>query len=236
MCKSYVAYYRVSTQRQGLSGLGLEAQQAAVEAFIASKGQNAKLLASFVEVESGKQDDRPQLARAIESAKLTRSTLLVGKLDRLSRNAGFLFKLRDSGVELAAADMPELNTLLFGVMASVAQHERETISARTKAALAAAKARGVKLGNPDGAKALMAKRDPQRAREANEAMADHRAETLRALMSTLGHLSANAAAHELNARGVKAARGGGWSAKAVTRLRQRLGSQPDAKPSVSVSG
>jgi DNA invertase Pin-like site-specific DNA recombinase len=236
MCKSYVAYYRVSTQRQGLSGLGLEAQQAAVEAFIASKGQNAKMLASFVEVESGKQNDRPQLARAIESAKLTRSTLLVGKLDRLSRNAGFLFKLRDSGVELAAADMPELNTLLFGVMAFVAQHERETISARTKAALAAAKARGVKLGNPHGAKALMAKRDPQRAREANEAMADHRAETLRALMSILGRLSANAAAHELNARGVKAARGGGWSAKAVIRLRQRLGSQPVAKPSVSVSG
>jgi DNA invertase Pin-like site-specific DNA recombinase len=222
MCKSYVAYYRVSTQKQGVSGLGLEAQQQAVEAFIASKGQNAKLLASFVEVESGKQDDRPQLTRAIESAKLAKATVLVAKLDRLARNAGFLFKLKDSGVDLAAADMPDMNTLMFGIMATVAQHEREQISARTKAALAAAKARGVKLGNPHGAEALIGRRNLVKAREANSAMADSRAEPMREIMGELGHLSANAAANALNRRGILAARGGAWSAKAVIRLRSRL--------------
>lgn len=222
MCKSYVAYYRVSSKTQGISGLGLEAQQAAVEAFITSKGQNAKLLASFTEVESGKRDDRPQLTRAIESAKLAKATVLVAKLDRLARNAGFLFKLKDGGVDLAAADMPDMNTLMFGIMATVAQHEREQISARTKAALAAAKARGVKLGNPRGIKALESKRNLAKARAANSANAAVRAEALRATMAELASLSANAASHELNRRSVLGARGGPWSAKAVIRLRQRL--------------
>jgi DNA invertase Pin-like site-specific DNA recombinase len=231
MCKSYVAYYRVSSKEQGVSGLGLEAQQSAVEAFIASKGQNAKLLASFVEVESGKNDNRPQLARAIESAKLTKAAILVAKLDRLARNAGFLFKLKDSGVDLAAADMPDMNTLMFGIMATVAQHEREQISARTKAALAAAKARGVKLGNPHGVKAMAAKRDPAKAQAANLAMADTRAEAMRGEVATLRDpkgkpLSANSAADELNRRGILAARGGAWSAKAVIRLRERLAGEP----------
>jgi DNA invertase Pin-like site-specific DNA recombinase len=158
MCKSYVAYYRVSTDKQGQSGLGLEAQQSAVERFISSKGEDARLLASFVEVESGKKDDRPQLAAALAYAKSRKATLVIAKLDRLSRKAAFLLNLRDSGVDFEALDCPQMNTLTLGVMAVFAQHEREVISARTKAALQAAKARGVKLGGPLGAAAFGDKR------------------------------------------------------------------------------
>jgi DNA invertase Pin-like site-specific DNA recombinase len=158
MCKSYVSYYRVSTDAQGQSGLGLESQQHAVEAFISSKGEDARLLASFIEVESGKRDERPQLAAALAYAKCKKATLIIAKLDRLSRKAAFLLNLRDSGVDFEALDCPQMNTLTLGVMAVFAQHEREVISARTKAALQAAKARGVKLGNPQGAKAFGDKR------------------------------------------------------------------------------
>jgi DNA invertase Pin-like site-specific DNA recombinase len=158
MCKNYVSYYRVSTDAQGQSGLGLESQQSAVEAFITSKGNDARLLASFIEVESGKRDDRPQLAAALAYAKCKKATLIIAKLDRLSRKAAFLLNLRDSGCDFEALDCPQMNTLTLGVMAVFAQHEREVISARTKAALQAAKARGVKLGGPLGAKAFGDKR------------------------------------------------------------------------------
>src|SRR5262249_39658819 len=139
----FVAYLRVSTARQGRSGLGLEAQRETVRQFIASR--NGKIIApEFIEVESGKRNDRPEFAKAIKRCRVTGATLLVAKLDRLSRNAAFLLTLRDSliasGVEYVAADMPEANTMTIGVMAVVAQHEREAISKRTKEALAAAKA------------------------------------------------------------------------------------------------
>ena len=154
MCKLYVSYYRVSTDAQGQSGLGLESQQSAVEAFIRSKGDDARLLASYIEVESGKKDDRPQLAAALAFAKAKKATLIIAKLDRLSRKAAFLLNLRDSGVDFEALDCPQMNTLTLGVMAVFAQFEREQISARTKAALQVAKSRGVRLGNPQGAKAF----------------------------------------------------------------------------------
>jgi DNA invertase Pin-like site-specific DNA recombinase len=154
MCKNYVSYYRVSTDAQGQSGLGLESQQSAVETFIASKGEDARLLASYIEVESGKKDDRPQLAAALAYAKSKKACLIIAKLDRLSRKAAFLLNLRDSGVDFEALDCPQMNTLTLGVMAVFAQFEREQISARTKTALQAAKARGVKLGNPQGAAAF----------------------------------------------------------------------------------
>ncbi|MBN8906814.1 MAG: recombinase family protein, partial [Rhodospirillales bacterium] len=141
----FVAYLRVSTARQGRSGLGLEAQREAVTAFVGARG--GKLIApEFVEVETGKRNDRPQLAAALKRCRTTGATLVVAKLDRLSRNAAFLMTLRDSGVSFVAADLPEANTMTVGVMAVVAQHEREAISRRTKEALAASRARGTKLG------------------------------------------------------------------------------------------
>lgn len=142
--KSYVAYLRVSTQKQGQSGLGLEAQRAAVGAFVHA----TPLVGEFVEVESGKKNERSQLAAAIALAKARGATLLIAKLDRLSRHAGFIFQLRDSGVDFVCCDMPDANTLTVGLFAVLAQHERETISKRTKDALAAKKARGAQLGTP----------------------------------------------------------------------------------------
>lgn len=147
-----VADERVSTARQGASGLGLEAQRKVIEDFAASRG--AEVLARFTEVESGRKADRPELAKALHVAKVTGATLVIAKLDRLSRNAAFLLALRDSGVRFVAVDMPEANDLTVGIMALVAQAEREAISRRTKEARAVAKARGVKLGNPNGAESL----------------------------------------------------------------------------------
>ena len=136
-----------SAPRQGRSGLGLEAQRETVRQFVASRG--GRIIApEYVEVETGKRNDRPELVKALKRCRATGATLVVAKLDRLSRNAAFLMTLRDSGVQFVAADLPEANTMTVGVMAVVAQHEREAISARTKAALAAAKRRGVKLGGP----------------------------------------------------------------------------------------
>lgn len=146
-----VAYERVSTARQGKFGLGLEAQRKAICDYAAAKG--ATLLGCFTEVESGKRNDRPELHKALQLARVTGATLVIAKLDRLSRNAAFLLALRDSGVGSVACDMPEANDLTVGIMALVAQQEREAISRRAKEALAAAKARGVKLGNPNGAPA-----------------------------------------------------------------------------------
>ena len=142
----YVTYYRVSTQDQGRSGLGLEAQQATAKQYLSAHG--GAELASYTEVESGKLDSRPQLEAALLHCRQTRATLLVAKLDRLSRNIAFLFRMRDEGVKFQAIDIPEANTLTLGVFAAMAQHEREIISARTKAALAARKARGLPLGTP----------------------------------------------------------------------------------------
>jgi DNA invertase Pin-like site-specific DNA recombinase len=117
----------------------VEAQQAAVAAFIAGKGDDAKLLASYLEIESGKRDDRPELAKTLDHARLTGATLLVAKLDRLPRDAHFLLGLQKAGVSFVAADMPDANKLAVGVMALVAQQEREAISRRTREALAAAR-------------------------------------------------------------------------------------------------
>jgi DNA invertase Pin-like site-specific DNA recombinase len=142
--KSYVAYLRVSTKKQGQSGLGLEAQRAAVSTF----AQEIHLVGEFIEVESGKQNQRPQLAAAMALAKAKGATLLIAKLDRLSRNAGFIFQLRDAGVDFVCCDMPDANTLTVGLFAVLAQHERETISKRTKDALASKLAQGAQLGTP----------------------------------------------------------------------------------------
>jgi DNA invertase Pin-like site-specific DNA recombinase len=140
-----IPYYRVSTKRQGHSGLGLEAQKAAVEAYGRQTG--ARILASYREVESGKLAERPELAKALAHASRSKATLVVAKLDRLARNVAFLSALMRSGVDFACCDYPHANKLTIHIMAAVAEDEAERISARTKAALAAAKARGAKLGS-----------------------------------------------------------------------------------------
>jgi DNA invertase Pin-like site-specific DNA recombinase len=142
----FIAYFRVSTDKQGKSGLGLEAQRKAVLDYL--NGGSWELVQEFVEVESGKHSDRQQLAAALAACKKHRAKLVIAKLDRLSRNLAFIAALMESGVEFVAVDNPHANKLTIHILAAVAQHEREMISERTKAALAAAKARGQRLGNP----------------------------------------------------------------------------------------
>src|ERR1700722_8610938 len=144
--RRYVTYYRVSTERQGRSGLGLDAQKAAVAEFL--RTTDGTVHTEFVEVQSGKDNDRPKLAEALKLCKLTRSTLLIAKLDRLSRNAAFLLTLQNAGTRFVAVDNPDMNETVVGILAVLAQAERKATSERTTAALAAAKRRGVKLGNP----------------------------------------------------------------------------------------
>lgn len=145
---NYVTYKRVSTTKQGGSGLGIQAQQSMIDDFLARN--NGSILAEFTEVESGKKDKRPQLNEAIRICRENNCELIIAKLDRLSRNISFVFALRDSGVRFIALDIPEANTLTIGIMAVFAQHERELTSKRTKDALRVLKIKGVRLGNPLG--------------------------------------------------------------------------------------
>jgi DNA invertase Pin-like site-specific DNA recombinase len=218
-----VAYERVSTARQGASGLGLEAQRKVIEDFAAFRG--AEVLARFTEVESGRKADRPELAKALHLAKVTGATLVIAKLDRLSRNAAFLLALRDSGVRFVAVDMPEANDLTVGIMALVAQAEREAISRRTKEALAVAKARGVKLGNPNGAESLRrAGKGGAALRATVSANAAAFAADLAPVVADIraaGHSSLRAIATELSARGIKTRRGGNWGVGNVHNLVRR---------------
>lgn len=224
----FVAYYRVSTARQGRSGLGLEAQQAAVESYLA--GHSGRILATFTEVESGKRNDRPELQAAILRAKVTGARVIIAKMDRLSRNAAFLLALRDSGVRFVAADLPNADETVVGIMAVIAQREREMIAQRTKEALAIARKRlakdGRRLGNPNGAEAL------RKARKGNTAAvatiiegADRRAADLREVLADVeasGARSLATIAAELNEREIEAPRGGRWYPASVARLRERL--------------
>lgn len=219
-----IAYLRVSTRRQGSSGLGLAAQRAAIEAF--AKQRHGKVTQTFTEVESGKLNSRPELAKALHLAKVTGATLVIAKLDRLSRNAAFLLTLRDSGVRFIAADMPDANDLTVGIMALVAQQEREAISKRTKEALAAAKARGVRLGNPNGAAALRRAHKGNKASvRAIKAAADTHANNLKPVLDALameGVVSLGAVAAALNERGMLTPRGGHWHKSSVRNLLARI--------------
>ena len=219
-----VAYERVSTARQGASGLGLEAQRKTIEDFAASRG--AEVLGRFTEVESGRKADRPELAKALHLAKVTGATLVIAKLDRLSRNAAFLLALRDSGVRFVAVDMPEANDLTVGIMALVAQAEREAISRRTKEALAVAKDLGVKLGNPNGAASLRrAGKGGVALRRAVSLNADQFAKDLSEVVEDIraaGHSSLRAVAAELTKRGIRTRRGGAWHVSSVKELLGRL--------------
>ncbi|EJL35297.1 recombinase family protein [Novosphingobium sp. AP12] len=219
-----ITYYRVSTAAQGRSGLGLEAQRDAVGRFCQTRG--CEVLAEYTEVESGKRNDRPELAKAMHHAKVTGATLVIAKLDRLSRNAAFLLQLQESGVRFIAADMPEACNLTVGILALVAQQEREAISARTKAALAAAKARGQRLGNPNGAAPLRkAAKGNTAAVIALKAAADGHAANLRPIVDNLrgrGLTSLPAIANALNEMQMQTPRGGKWHPSSVRNLLTRL--------------
>ncbi|WP_298196591.1 recombinase family protein [Novosphingobium sp.] len=221
-----IAYYRVSTEGQGRSGLGLDAQRSAVESLCAARGWEL-IAPPFTEVESGKRNDRPELLKALHRAKVTGATLVVAKLDRLSRNVAFLATLQESGVRFIAADMPEANELTIHIMAAMAQHERKATSRRTREALQVAKARGVKLGNPNGAAALRrASQGNAAAVQALRADADARAADLRPVIEDMrerGIVSLNAMAGALNEGGFVTARGGRWHAATVRNLLARLG-------------
>ena len=218
----FVAYYRVSTRRQGASGLGLEAQQRAVMAFL--QGGHGHLVGEFIEVESGQCNERPQLHAALKLCRVSGAKLIVAKLDRLSRNLAFLVSLQEARVPFVCADNPNANELTINLLAVLAQHERQVISERTKAALQAAKARGVRLGNP-----RIAQLRPNR-REAANALRSQRAQAFVADLSELiaeiqagGITSLAGIARALNERGIPARRGGSWRAVQVRRiLRQGL--------------
>jgi DNA invertase Pin-like site-specific DNA recombinase len=206
----YVAYFRVSTTKQGQSGLGLEAQQEAVKQYADS------IIHSFTEIESGKNDSRIQLAAAIELCRTSGASLLIAKLDRLSRDAAFLMTIRKSGVDIVAADMPNASTLEFGIKAIFAQHEREEISKRTKVALAAAKARGVKLGTKSPAISSAA------GVAALQANADQFAQKVLPIIRDLkaaGYTSLRQIAAALTERQVQTVRGSiNWSASQVSNI------------------
>lgn len=210
--KTAIAYIRVSTQQQGKSGLGLEAQLAAVHTFAAAEG--FEIVSTFTEIETGKGADalitRPQLATALETARLTGSTVIVAKLDRLTRDVHFgsgLFARTD--VSFKCADMPHANNFMLNIMLAVAQQEREMISTRTKVALQAAKERGQVLGSPT---------TPTILKNRSSAFA----ENLRAVVAPMFGQSSRAIAAALNERGVASMTGGLWSSVTVLRLLDRL--------------
>lgn len=236
----YVSYLRVSTQKQGASGLGLEAQRKAVEGFL--NGGRWIVIKELLEIESGKRDDRPKLAEAMQLCRIHGATLVIAKLDRLSRDAHFLLGLQKAGIQFVAADQPFANELTIGLLAVVAQHERKMISARTKAALAAkaswyksltdeqraklvAENRPVQLGGNRGKLADIGDGGRVRSLEVRRARARHRASDLMPTITELrgvGITSLAALADALTARGIPTARGAStWSPMQVSRVLQQ---------------
>ena len=214
----FIAYYRVSTARQGASGLGLEAQQAAVREWL--NGGHWDLLAEFTEVESGADNDRPALAKALHQCKLTGATLIIAKIDRLSRDAHFLLGLERAGVEFLAVDMPSANRLTVGIMSLVADEERRMISARTKAALAASKARGTILGGYRGGPKVDGKLGAEAQARAAQVFAAQVGPVVRELRDA--GLSLRQIGARLAEQGIRTARGGAWSADAVKAVLDRV--------------
>lgn len=220
---TFVAYVRVSTDKQGASGLGLEAQREAIGRHVSGAG--GRLVAEFQEIESGKNNARPEIARALAACRARHATLVIAKLDRLARNVSFVSGLMESGADFVACDNPHATRLTIHILAAVAEHEREQISARTKAALAAAKARGVKLGNPNprGGTRVAARHAAQAASDnATRRAADiapYIDAARKAGCNTLGLLAA-----ALTARGIRTPGGRlTWSAEQIRRIiaRQR---------------
>ena len=215
---NFVAYYRVSTDRQGRSGLGLDAQQKAVQDYL--NGGDWSLVAELTEVETGKRSDRPELAKALALCRKHKGKLVIAKLDRLSRNLAFIATMMDSGVEFVAVDNPHANKLTLHILAAVAQHEREMIAERTKAALQAAKQRGRVLGR-NAAENLA-----PRYRQEALARAVQLAPVLRELADQ--GFSARGIARELTDRKIGTPNGGSWHAASIRRMLQRIemGAEP----------
>jgi DNA invertase Pin-like site-specific DNA recombinase len=224
--RKYVAYYRVSTTKQGASGLGIEAQKAAVAGYL--NGGPWVIVEEFIEVESGRRSDRPALEQALAAARIHQAPLIVAKVDRLTRSVAFLSKLLEAGVDVRFADLPAIEgptgRFMLQQMAAVAELEAGLISTRTKAALAAAKARGKKLGGSRGVS--LSDHARQAGRQAQTSRATSRAKDLSPLLSELrqeGIVSAAGLAAALNARGIPSARGKThWTATQVIRVISRL--------------
>jgi DNA invertase Pin-like site-specific DNA recombinase len=235
----FVAYYRVSTDKQGKSGLGLEAQREAVQSYL--NGGDWSLVAEVVEVESGKRNDRPKLKEALRLCRLHGATLIIAKLDRLARNVAFISNLMESGVEFTAVDFPQANRLTVHILAAVAEHEAEAISKRTKDALASKRAfyakltdeekaellaggKAIQLGGDRGNLAAVAKQGSTLGVQAIKAKADNRAADVAEVIADLkasGAVSLRQIAAGLNERGIPTARGGQWSAVQVQRVMDR---------------
>jgi DNA invertase Pin-like site-specific DNA recombinase len=216
MNKKYVSYLRVSTTRQGESGLGLEAQRTAVANFVKSLSGGAEIVREYVEIETGKRADRPVLAEALKECKANGYRLCVAKLCRLSRNLHFVTALENSKVDFVAADNPHATPFLIHILVAVAEHERDMISTRTKEALAAAKRRGVRLGNPHFQAAI------SKAVEARQKIAADRNAGLRKMvaevMEKTGLTKLAEIAQALNLRGIKTNRGCEFSPTHIHRL------------------
>ena len=218
----FISYLRVSTARQGASGLGLEAQREAVARYL--NGGHWTLVQELVEVESGKRNDRPQVAEALRLCRLHKATLIIAKLDRLARNVHFISSLMEAGVDFVACDFPEANRLTVHILAAVAEHEAAMISARTKAALAASKARGSELGGLRGDVGRMASIAIEGTRQSaivrKKAAAKRRGDLLPVIQALRanGAVSLRDLAEGLNSAGIMTARGGSWTAIQVQRI------------------
>jgi DNA invertase Pin-like site-specific DNA recombinase len=218
----FVAYYRVSTRKQGASGLGLEAQSESVRTHL--NGGRWKLIAELTEVESGKRNDRPALAEALSLCRVHGATLIIAKLDRLARNVAFISNLMEAGVEFVAVDLPTASRFTVHIMAAVAEQEAVMIAARTKAAMATAKARGTLLGRRDDAIAAYAEKGAKASAEVRGATASKRAADLMPAIRRIqaeGAVTLRDIAAALNNEEIPTARGGVWSAVQVSRVMQQ---------------
>lgn len=218
----FVAYYRVSTRKQGKSGLGLEAQQEAVRSHL--NGGRWRMVAEFTEVESGKRKDRPALAEALSLCRIHGATLIIAKLDRLARNVHFISSLMEAGVEFVAVDMPQASRFTIHIMAAVAEQEADMIAARTKAAMATAKAKGTKLGRRDDAIAAYASKGAKASARVRGAAASKKAADLLPAIRNIqakGAMTLREIAAALNAEEIPTKRGGEWSAVQVSRVLSR---------------
>ncbi len=221
----FVGYFRVSTDKQGRSGLGLEAQQEAVSHFVHAR--SSTLISEIIEVESGTHASRPMLAEALRLCRVHRATLLIAKLDRLARNVAFISNLMESGVEFEAVDFPSANRLTIHILSAVAEHEAGMIRERTRSALAAAKKRGVKLGGDRGNLPAVALKGSLKSAEVRRSKAIARAKDLEPLVLDLRErgLSYRHIADELNTRSIATPRGGDWGPSQVHRLIEILRSE-----------
>lgn len=214
----YVSYLRVSTKRQGESGLGIEAQNTAVNNFL---GLEDQLLAEYRETESGKKDERPMLMKAIEQCKQTGATLLIARLDRLSRNAAFIFTLRNANIQFKCIDVPEASHLTIGILAVLAEDERIRISQRTHLALKELKAKGVQLGKPKNLTDYSRQRSIEvRQQDALDNENNRRATALITSMRSES-ISYQKIAEKLNTSGFRTRNGKQFTAIGVKRLYDR---------------